>query len=347
VAVVLDGWAVVARRRVVEATLPGGFASWFEIAPNRMACADRDLCVIPFMVHEDATAFVVKLESMGLQSERDGAYRDVAVVGTNGAWEHSCVWLQVGRYAGVGAVWMDGADPEPLVVPVMWRPNSIINLSAEETAKRLKFLRREGGVEVYLDTETGEEMYRGRTSPPDQLDPDLEARFRAAVEAVNPLLTFDGRPRQLGWFERRRLAKGIRELEALASGERWRVWWFLGMARRAASDLAGAFDAFERAYVANPAHADVSREFGAQCLALGRGDQAVAVSERNCSLHPGDAGLRANLALACMIADDLARAKKEVTRALEMDPTDKITGMLAAMIDDVIAGKRPRMTKYP
>jgi Flp pilus assembly protein TadD len=117
--------------------------------------------------------------------------------------------------------------------------------------------------------------------------------------------------------------------------------------RVALPDNEGAFHALERAYTANPAQADVSREFGGQCLALGRGDQAVTVCERNCSLHPKDAGLRANLALACVVAGDMNRAKGEITRALEIDPLDKITRALEKMIDDVIAGKRPRLTKYP
>jgi hypothetical protein len=30
-----------------------------------------------------------------------------------------------------------------------------------------------------------------------------------------------------------------------------------------------------------------------------------------------------------------------------MDPTDKITRALAGMIDEIIAGKRARITKYP
>jgi hypothetical protein len=347
VALVLESWGVVARRAAVEATLPGGLSGWFELAPNRAACADGDLCVVAFMAHRDAAAFAMALESRGLSSERDGEYRDVAIVGTDGVWQHACSWLRVGHYAGVRAVWMDGADPDPLVVPLVYRPNSLVHLSAEEVAKRLKFLRREGPVEVYLDTETGEEMYHARTSPPDELEPDVEQRFRAAADAIQPLLTFDGHAKKLGWFERRRLAKGIRQLEELATGDRWRVWWTLGMARRAASDPTAAFEAFERAYDANPAHADVSREFGAQCLTLGLGSRAVTVCERNCSLHPTDAGLRANLALACVVADDLPRAKVEAARALEMDPSDEITRALAAMIDEVIAGTRPRMTKYP
>jgi hypothetical protein len=347
VAVVVDAWSVVARRTAVEAKLPDGYAGWFKIVPNRSACADRDLCRAAFMAGEDASAFVLKLASLGLEVERDGVYRDVAIVGKGAPWEHACPWIHVGRYGGVDAAWLDGGDPEPLVVPISWGPHGAMNLSDEEVAKRLEFVRREGGIEVWIDTKTGEEMYRGRTTPSGDLDPEVEQRFQAAVESIKPLLSWDGRPKRLGWFERRRLAKGIRELEALASGDRWRVWWFLGMARRAASDPNGAFGAFERAYETNPAHADVSREFGGQCLALGRGEQAVVVSERNCTVHPRDAGLRSNLALACVIAGDMTRAKVEVSRALELDPEDKVTRALAKMIDDVIAGKRARMTKYP
>lgn len=346
-AVVLDGWGVVARRSAVEATLPNGLDGWFEIVPTRMACADRDLCFAAFMANEDAAAFALKLDAMGLQGERDGAYRDVAVIGKDGPWMHACSWLRVGRYAGVNAAWMDGTDPDPLVVPVAWRPNAIFNLSDDEAAKRLKFLRRDGDIEVYLDTETGKELFHARTGPRHEMEPDIEQRFKAAAEGIDPLLTYNGHPRQLGFFERRRLAKGIRELEAIAAGDRWRVWWFLGMARRAASDPLGAFEAFERAYQVHPTHGDVAREFGAQCLALGLGAQGVAVSERNCGLHPNDAGLRANLALACVIAGDMSRAKAEVMRAIAMDPSDAITRSLATMIDEVIAGTRPRLMKYP
>lgn len=346
-AVVLEGWGVVARRATIETSLPKGLASWFEVAPNRTACADHSVCVVAFMVREDAAAFLLQLDAMGVTTERSGEYRDAALMSHEGPWEHACSWLRVGRYAGVLAVWLGGADPDPLVVPLTWQPNSLINLSPEEAARRFKFLRVDGAVEVFVDTETGQEVYRSRTTPRDELEPEIEKRFQAAVESINPLLTFDGRPKQLGFLERRRLAKGIRELEAIASDERGRVWWFLGMARRAAADPTGAFEAFEHAYRLHPEHPDVSREFGAQCLALGRGDRAVVVSERNCTLHPRDAGLRANLALACVVAGDMTRAKVEAARAREMDPDDEISRALAKMIDEVIAGKRPRMTKYP
>lgn len=336
-AVVLDGWGVVARRTVVEARLPNGLAGWFEIS-TRMACADRDLCFAAFMVHEDAVAFAAHLDSLGVQ--------EAAVVGREGPWK-DCAWIRVGPYAGVTAAWMADADPEPLVVPMVWRPNSIFNLTAEEASKRLKFVRREGDVEVFVDTVTGEELYRGRRGPSHDMEPAAEQQFQAAIESIKDLLNFGGPPKRVGFFSRRRLAKGIRELEAIATDDRWRVLFFLGIARRAAGDDAAALDALERAFAANPDHADVARELGLQYLALGRGDRAVTVCERGCRAQPDDAGLRANLALACMVAGDMERAKAEVNRALEMAPNDAITRGLAIMIDAVIAGRRTRPTKYP
>ena len=214
-AVVVDGWTVIARRAAIEATLPDGLAGWFAIVPNRVTCADRDLCCVGFMDSQDATGFLAKLGELGLAGERDGAYRDVALVGPHGPERYTCRWLQLGRYGGAPAAWLDGADAEPLVVPLGWQPNRLIHLTSEEAAKRLKFVRREGDIEVWVDIETGKEMYRGRSGPAHDMEPEIEERFKAAAAALKPLVTVGGPQRALGRLERRRLAKGIRELEAM------------------------------------------------------------------------------------------------------------------------------------
>lgn len=346
-AVAISGWTIVVRRARIELVLDRGLASWFTLAPNRTACADADVCAVSFMAQRDAAEFALQLEERGLAGERDGNYRDFAIVDAGGPWQHGCAWLAVGRYGGVEAAWSTtAADPEPLVVPLAWRPSAVARLSAAERA-RLEVVRRDGNIEVLRDPRTGEEYYVGRASPPDRMPDDAEAELRATWDELAPLVTIGAPPRRLGFFARRKLAKGIHRLERVATGDRWRAWWFLGMARRSLGDDAGALTAFEHAYRTNPTHADVARELAAQYLAAGDGARAVTVCERNCSLHPANAGLRANLALACVIADDVPRARTEVARALALDGDDRISRALATLIDDVLAGRQPRPTKYP
>lgn len=177
-----------------------------------------------------------------------------------------------------------------------WRSSSIV--------------RVDGNVEVYRDKETGREVYRGRTKRPAPPDEAAERRFQDAADQVRPFLTSTGIAPELRFFARRRLRKGIRALEAEAAHANepaWRVWLFLGMARRS----------------------------------------TVAVSLRNCDLHPDEPALRSNLALALLIAGDIERAIAEVRRAVEMEPDEPTTAALARVIEDVRSGKLERPTRYP
>ncbi|MCX4241619.1 tetratricopeptide repeat protein [Paraliomyxa miuraensis] len=349
-AVLLEAWNVVARRTAVEDRLEGDVDGWFRLAPNQTACVGPHLCRIGFMHGRDATEFLRQLEALGLRGEEGGTYREVAILSPTEPWQHTCPWIELGHYAGVQAAWLRGANPEPLVVPFSYRPEArIFDLGAEEAAERFEFLRREGNIEVYRDRQTDQEVYRGRTTEDAALPEDVGQRFLRAVESIEPLLAWDGIPKRLGLLERRRLRKGIAALEGLTGTTRgaWRIWFYLGMARRSARDAQGAYEAFREAYHDNAEHSDVVREYSGQCLALGRGEEAVALARRNCERNPNDASLRSNLALALMIADDMPEAKQQVDRARAMEPDDPITAALARMIDDVLAGRTRRPEKYP
>lgn len=349
--VVVDVWAVVARKPAVEDRLSGGIAEWCRGAPNSQWCVDRNLCSVGFMVRSDALDFARSLERRGLRVQEGGAYHDAAIVTSEGAWVHACAWVVVGRYAGVNAAWLTGTDPDPVVVPMRWRESSaqLLCFSDDEAERRLRFVRADDNVEVYEDTETGREVYVGRTRAPAPPDAHAARRLEAAISLVEPYLTSTGLPRRLGLFERRRLRKGIRALEAETAhaGDTPRAWWYLGMARRSAADPEGAYAALKRAYDASPTIDAIGREYAGQCLALGRGQEAVAVSLRNCELHPEDAGLRSNLALALLIAGDVERAHAEVTRARAMQPGDAVTTALLGIIAEVRRGERERPTRFP
>ncbi|KIG17128.1 hypothetical protein DB30_03725 [Enhygromyxa salina] len=335
---------------MVEAKLEDGVRTWFQVAPNAVACVDRNLCCVGFMHSDDAAAFVRDLEGRGLEGERGGSYQDVAIMGPEGPWRHACSWLEQGRYSGAQAIWLRGSDPEPLVVPMNYRPNgTILNMSAEQARDRLEFLRTEGDVDVFWDKQLQRELFRGRTTRKPPATAEHEQRFRATASAMRELLSFDVHPKPLSWLQRRRLRKGLATLEELAQicDEPWRVWFHVGLARRSLPDAEGAYAAFRAAYHDNPDHVDVAREYAGQCLTLGRGSEAVKLNRRNCELHPEDAGIRSNLALALVIAGDMEAAKAEVTRARNMEPDDEVTAGLERMIDQILAGALPRPQRYP
>jgi tetratricopeptide (TPR) repeat protein len=183
--------------------------------------------------------------------------------------------------------------------------------------------------------------------PADALDPDVARQLAAQRPLIERLLVVAATPAGLNVFERTRLGKAIRAVEPLARDDRWQVWWLLGRARRAAQQLDGAVDALARAHAGNPGNLEIANQLAAAYLAVGLGDRAIAACERCCELRPDDAGLRGNLALACVIAGDLPRAQAEVGRARAMAPADELTAVLARLVDEVAAGKRARPTRYP
>ena len=92
---------------------------------------------------------------------------------------------------------------------------------------------------------------------------------------------------------------------------------------------------------------DVAREYACECLALGRGEEAVAIASKAMELDPRDAGLQANLGLALLVAGNVAGAERAARAALERAPEDEITRGLLSLIGDVQARRRARPTRWP
>ena len=58
-----------------------------------------------------------------------------------------------------------------------------------------------------------------------------------------------------------------------------------------------------------------------------------------------DAGLQSNLALAMLIAGNVAGAEKVASAALARDPNDKLTASVLEQVREVLSGKKVRRTK--
>ncbi|MHC4831607.1 MAG: hypothetical protein ACYTFT_14835, partial [Planctomycetota bacterium] len=101
------------------------------------------------------------------------------------------------------------------------------------------------------------------------------------------------------------------------------------------------------AFEQNPSHPDVAREYAAACLAVGDGPEGVRVSAHICESHPENAGLKANLGLALLVAGRVDEARETTQQALEMSPDDEITKNMLQFVTDVTEGRCAQPTKFP
>jgi len=129
--------------------------------------------------------------------------------------------------------------------------------------------------------------------------------------------------------------------------DNWSAYWIMGMACRAAGYKDQAYEALSRAWAINPNHVDVGRELVLQCCINGRGAEAVQVSSKVLGLRPEDGGLLSNHALALMLAGEVGRARFFAAKATAAAPDNRAAAGVAQVIEDVIAGKMPRPTKWP
>jgi tetratricopeptide (TPR) repeat protein len=256
-------------------------------------------------------------------------------------------WIEIGRHAGVDAAWLRGAPRDPLVVPVTWSPDELAFGTAEELQRDYEYVGTEGNVEVYRHKRTGQKVYTGRTRP--ALSPEDVARLDALRDEANKLLKPLLFKRQHGFFERRRLNKGIALLEQVTATvpDHGVSRWSLGLALRALGDQARALDELRLAYALCPALPDVGREYAGQCFIVGLAEDGLEVSRALTARFPEDVGLQSNLALALLLGGDLAEAQAVAEAAQRREPDDAITRNLVHFIRDVRAGTRARPTRLP
>lgn len=331
-ALVLTAYDVIVR---VDA-LADGLAAFAAQVPNRTFCTDGQLATVSFMREADRDHFVstTKLRPGSFARADKGRGSDAE-------------WVEVGRYAGVDAVWLRGSPGDPLVVPVTWTPGELILGSMDDIRAHLEHVGTEGNVEIYLDKRTGQKLYTGRTRPEisDEETARLAALSHQAAELVQDLMF----KRSLGFFERRRVKKAVRTFDQLLSAmpEDWQARWMLGMSLRSLGEHDRALAEFRQAYATNPRNPDVGREFAGQCFFAGAADEGVRISRELHARFPDDIALHSNLGLALLIGGDLAEAQAVAEAALARDPSDAITRNLVEYVLDVRMGIRSRPTRMP
>ena len=185
-AVLVEGISVIVRRDAIEGKFRGGWPAFVTLAPNATLCADDHLARIGFMAPSDVERFVDSLERAGLAFQSQGKAIDLAVVDQVRGPTIDCEWLEFGRFTfgnsgGIVAVaWLFKGqriaagvhfpgESLQLATPEGWTYEGSLSerstfFEAGKEGERLKFLRSENGVDVFLDLSTGKEVFRGSTS---------------------------------------------------------------------------------------------------------------------------------------------------------------------------------------
>jgi hypothetical protein len=173
-AVLVEGISVVVRVDAINDRLSGGWTQFLELVPNSTLCSDGTLVRVGFMVPHDAGRFVNELETRGLSFFDGRKAVDLVILDQTEGPTCDCDWIKYARLdyslpgETIGACQMVGTDWSDVAVPQGWVYTSSLSncfgfVSNEEVAGKLTFLRREGNLDVCMDTETGTLTYVGRT----------------------------------------------------------------------------------------------------------------------------------------------------------------------------------------
>ena len=193
-AVLVEAISVIVRKKAIDERYEGSWEAFMADLPNKTYCTDGEIVRVGFMSPEDVEVFVKNLESKGLRFIVDEESIDIAVVDQLYGPTCKCKWLGYGKldYGVSGQVatcWLcqdnnlsyqltNGEDIQDnrmakfsieLSTPDGWQyegslSQEFIFVSLKRKNECMKYLRMEGNLEVYLDKETGKEVYMGRTN---------------------------------------------------------------------------------------------------------------------------------------------------------------------------------------
>jgi hypothetical protein len=173
-AVLIEAISVVIRADALLAAYKDDWDAFKDTVPNETMCADGGLVRVGFMSPEDVEGYVRKLSEAGLIYLDDGAAKDLVVVDQMRGPMVPCEWIEFGHVnldndpsKRVAVCSLEGSTQSDLLQPEGWTFAGSLSESFgfapnQHIEKSLTFLRRENGLDVYLNQVTGKEVYVGR-----------------------------------------------------------------------------------------------------------------------------------------------------------------------------------------
>ncbi len=188
---------------------------------------------------------------------------------------------------------------------------------------------------VRTDTVAEREVFVGRTQVP------LDMLFQQAGAIVTANLRNPGSspaPAEAAI----ELQRAIEMLETVVerAPDSWRAHWMLGKAWHALGKSELAFVSLSKAFELEKQESVIPRELCGICLELGRGNEAVRVSEHAIGLEPQNPELLGNLAIAHLIDGKHKEAETTIDAALKQNQNDPVNQALRRIITEVVKGRR-------
>ena len=175
--VLVEANSVIVRVAAINDRYAGGWSAFADDVPNSTLCSDDEVASVGFMDPNDCGGFIAGLERRGLTFLHDGQSRDIPVAMQGSGITVPCDWLEYGDVdvnpgQTIAVVQLKGTANQRVVCPAGWRYEKSLSRQyaaapAGQETKSLKFLRHQDGLDVYLNTLTGTEVFIGR--------PDIKA----------------------------------------------------------------------------------------------------------------------------------------------------------------------------
>lgn len=341
-AILIEAISVVFRKASINEKFPGGWTAFVNEAPNRTLFSDGDLGCLGFMHPEDVEKYVFYLESLGLDFNIGGQTKDIAVVDQVRGITIPSPWLCFGEVSKDGnlvkACWSATDSPDYIFTPRGWKYSGSLSekpgfVATEDLEKKVRFLRNENGLDVYLNLETGKEVYLGRLELKGE---NKNAIFEKLQEICGEALVLDSESenaRRSEDLERaaiifsRLVDDLLPEVENICQGL-GRNMSFAHFARGLLFRILKQHDSAETSFrVANYLQPNVTNTLLELVRCLGEQEKyvdAVPFARQAVEIEPDSPACLGNLAMSLFMIGKKDEALGYIERALEIDPLDQI-----------------------
>lgn len=341
-AVLIEAISVVVRHQAIDQRYLGGWQEFLRRIPNRTLCTDGTFVRVGFMSPKDVRAYVSTLEECGLVFQKDGQAMDFAVVDQLRGSTMPALWLKFEKIETgsmkITACWSADQTPEKIAVPEGWKFEGSLSdkpgFAADNTMDdRLKFLRREGGLDVYLDLRTGKEVFTGRPTIAGEGEPVLFTRLETICQEtlkiesqMQPLQALKDEQGLLPLFNRlnQELLPAATQILEGAGRQISFAHFTVGLILRILHRLDEAEQAFRKANELQRGVINTLREL-VRCL--GEQDkhrEALPFAREAVEVEPLDAGAWGNLAMCLIQCGERGEARRAIDEAISLDPQDPI-----------------------